>query len=246
MSFDEFSFAARALRPVTDYLYLHVMGEPLTHPELITFINYAGSLGFKCSITTNATLIKKRCDELLNSQIYKVNISVHSFEDGSDEAYYSYLEDIAEFSKKASDKGFLTVLRLWNKGFDNGRNDKTLEFFKKNIDGEWKWNERGARIKHKLHLEWGERFSWPDANADYIGDEVFCYGLSDHFGVLADGRVVPCCLDREGEITLGNIFDTPIEDILSSERAKKMVCGFSKRQATEELCRRCGYARRFK
>ena len=78
-----------------------------------------------------------------------------------------------------------------------------------------------------------------------MGQEVFCYGLRDHFGVLCDGRVVPCCLDREGAVTLGNLFEEDIQAILSGPRARAMVQGFSCRRATEELCRKCGYARRF-
>ena len=95
------------------------------------------------------------------------------------------------------------------------------------------------------HLEYGDRFEWPDRSAEDRGCSVFCYGLKDHFAILCDGRVVPCCLDREGVVTLGNVFDTPIAEILNSPRAQAMREGFQRRRATEELCRRCGYARRF-
>ena len=246
MSAEEFSSVCHSLVGVTDYLYFHVMGEPLTHPELPLFIKNASEMGFKCAITTNGTLLKKRKEELLNSPLYKINISVHSFEDGSDEEYYRYLFEIADFADAASQKGILTVLRLWNEGYDDGRNDRTLKLFEQKLSGEWKWGTRGARIRHKLHLEYGERFDWPDMNAVYNGTEVFCYGLSDHFGILCDGTVVPCCLDREGNIPLGNVFSDSIIDILKSERAESIREGFKKRCATEELCKRCGYATRFK
>ena len=245
MSFDEFSVVVNKLVGVTDYLYFHVMGEPLTHPDLPLFIDYASSLGFKCAITTNATLIDKRMDELLESKIYKVNISVHSFEEGSIEEQIKYLSKIAAFAEKSSEKGILTVLRLWNIGYDNGKNDSTLDFFKEKLEGEWKYGSRGVRIRHKLHLEFGDRFAWPDMSAENMGDSVFCYGLSDHFGILCDGSVIPCCLDREGVITLGNIFESTAEQILSSERAENMLKGFKARCVTEELCQKCGYARRF-
>ena len=85
-----------------------------------------------------------------------------------------------------------------------------------------------------------------DAATQIKGEKFFCYGLKDHFGILSDGRVVPCCLDADGEITLGNIFKDKIEDILASERARSIVEGFKTRHAPESLCQRCGYARRFK
>ncbi len=245
MTMDEFRYVADNLVDLTDYIYLHVMGEPLTHPLLADFIRYATSIGLKCAITTNGTLIKKRADEIISSGTYKVNLSVHSFEEGEDREYLSYINDLCDFADRSSNAGVLTVLRLWNRGHDEGRNDTTLDLLRERLMGEWKWGTRGARIRHKLHLEYGDRFEWPDMSAENMGSEVFCYGLGDHFGVLCDGRVIPCCLDREGEITLGNIFDTPISEILSSERAEAIRAGFAKRCASEELCQRCGYARRF-
>ena len=84
-----------------------------------------------------------------------------------------------------------------------------------------------------------------DLSAQELGENHGCYGLRDQVGVLSDGTVVPCCLDHNGDIRLGNIYEQPIEEILNSPRAKAMVEGFSCRKAAEELCRKCGYARRF-
>ena len=246
MTVDEFKIIANSLVRITDYIYFHVMGEPLTHPDLPTMIRYATSLGFKCAITTNGTLLDNKADELISSGVYKVNLSVHSFEDGDDDSHTAYIDSLCRFADRASNAGVLTVLRLWNKGHDGGMNDKTLDLVKSRLEGEWKWGSRGARIRHKLHLEYGDRFEWPDMAVDFITDEVFCYGLRDHFGILSDGRVIPCCLDREGAITLGNAFETPISDILSSDRAMAILHGFNRRCAVEELCKRCGYATRFK
>ena len=246
LSMEEFKRIVDKLKGVTKYLYLHVMGEPLTHPLLPEFIRYASQEGFKVSITTNGTLLSRRAEELLSSGVYKINISIHSFEEGSNEEYEQYIRSCAEFADKASKAGILTVFRLWNKGYDEGRNINTLrllqEFF--NHD-EWVQGGKGLRIRNKLHLEYGERFEWPDMEKEDRGTSVYCYGLKDHFAVLCDGSVVPCCLDREGEITLGNIFEENIDSILFCERAEKMKQGFRCRNATEELCRKCGYARRF-
>jgi radical SAM protein with 4Fe4S-binding SPASM domain len=245
MTRDEFSRVCHSLLGVTDYIYFHVMGEPLTHPDLPDFIRLATDMGFKCAVTTNGTLVCEVGDSLISAGVYKINLSVHSFEGGEGEKYLSYIESLSDFADRASTSGVLTVLRLWNKGYDGGLNDRTLEILKTKLQGEWKWGSRGARIRHKLHLEYGDRFDWPDMEAENMGDRLFCYGLRDHFGILSDGRVIPCCLDREGEITLGNIYETPIRQILSSERAMAILHGFDNRVAVEELCQKCGYARRF-
>ena len=245
MTTEEFSHVLSEIFPHTSYLYYHLMGEPLTHPELPLFLHMAHERGFRSVITTNGTLLKKRSDELLSVPLYKMNLSVHSFEEGTEDEFTRYLSEISDFADKASAEGTIVVFRLWNRGFDEGKNEKILSFLKRRFSGEWAENTRGLRIRDKLHIDWGERFSWPDREAPEGDDEVFCYALADHFGILSDGTVVPCCLDSDGVLSLGNIFDEPLTKILTSHRAEAIREGFARRCATEELCRRCGYARRF-
>ncbi len=245
MTAEEFEVVARKLRGTTEYLYYHLMGEPLTHPKLPELIAIAKDLGFRSCITTNGTLLPQRGQPLIDAGVYKVSISVHSFEEGSTEDYVNYINGCLDFAANASSAGVITVLRLWNRGYDAGRNISTVDLIQKRFSGPWLEQPRGIRIREKLFLEYGDRFDWPDMEAQDQGDSVFCYGLKDHFGILSDGTVVPCCLDREGAIGLGNIFEQDIQDILDNPRAKAMRAGFSCRKATEELCRKCGYARRF-
>ena len=246
MSRDEFLYVLEKIKDYTKYIYYHLMGEPLSHPELLQFIKLADENGFKSIITTNGTLLKQRGDALIEACVHKVNISVHSFENGSQEQFEGYLTNLVDFARKANDKGIIVVFRLWNNGFDNGRNNDIINFFKNSFKTEWSENSKGFKIKEKMFIEYGERFSWPDLNAQVQGSDVFCYGLRDHFGILSDGTVVPCCLDSNGVINLGNIFKEELSDILNSERAKAIKFGFDCRKAVEELCQKCGYAQRFR
>lgn len=242
---EEFSLILQKLKEQTKYIYYHLMGEPTTHPELTEFIKLATQQGYKSIITTNGTLLKKRGEQLLNTGIHKVNISLHSFENGSDVDHCNYVLSLANFAKKAADKGVIVVFRLWNNGFDGEKNEIAINLLKENIEGEWATNTRGIKIKDKIYLEWGERFDWPDLKVESNWDNVFCYGLKDQFGILVDGTVVPCCLDSDGVINLGNIFTEDIKSILSSQRAVNMVEGFKCRKPSEKLCQKCGYAQRF-
>ncbi|MBR6682479.1 MAG: SPASM domain-containing protein [Clostridia bacterium] len=217
----------------------------MTHPLLPRFINLASERGFKSIITTNGTLLKQRSEELLSVNIHKINISLHSFEKSNDEFHAQYIRDIADFAKKAANKGTIVVFRLWNKGYDDGRNNTTLSLLKENMAGEWIENSRGIKIRENIYLEFGERFEWPDKNAEIRGNKYFCYGLKDQFGILSDGTVVPCCLDSDGIINLGNIFIDDLDSVLKSERAKSIVDSFGYGKAAEDLCKRCGYAQRF-
>ena len=246
MRLDEFKIILEKIKPHTNYVYYHLMGEPLTHPELGLFLETATEMGFKSIITTNGTLLKQKGQVLIDQRVHKVSISLHSFEGDDKAAHKKYLKEVAEFAKAANCQGIIVVFRLWNNGCDGGNNTEAIEFLKSEIEGEWVENSKGLRIRDRLFLEYGDRFMWPDKDADIQGDSVFCYGLRDHFGILSDCTVVPCCLDSDGEINLGNVFENDIEDILSSDRATAIVKGFDGRKPSEELCRRCGYAQRFK
>ena len=245
MNTQEFALILDKLTEHTKYIYYHLMGEPLTHPQLPEFIKMAGERGYKSIITTNGTLFDKRGAEILAAGLHKVNISLHSFENGTEDDHARYVCKLAEFAKKAAEQGVIVVFRLWNKGLDGGKNTDAISLLKENISGDWAENTRGIRIRDKLFLEWGERFEWPDVNAEIKGNKFYCYGLKDQFGILSDGTVVPCCLDSDGVINLGNIFSDDINDVLNSKRASDMVEGFRCGKATEDLCKRCGYAQRF-
>lgn len=241
----EYARVLQQLSGKTQYIYHHLMGEPLVHPLLPRFIQMACAAGFHPMLTTNGTLLDRCGNALLIKGLHKVNISLHSFEAEQGESHENYIRKIADFAQKANQNGTIISLRLWNNSFDGGRNHTTLSLLREYLPGQWIKNSRGYRIRDKLFLEWGERFTWPDKNAPDNGDCVFCHGLGDHFGILSDGTVVPCCLDSDGVITLGNVFREELSDILSSPRAKAIAEGFRRRTAVEDLCRRCGYARRF-
>lgn len=234
------------LRPWTDYLYFHLMGEPLCHPRLGKFLSLAGEAGFKVILTTNGTLLEKQQELLLHAPgLHKVNISLHAFEANDLHIpFEDYLAQCFAFGQAAEGEK-LVVYRLWNHGGEEEKNTFILQALHAAFPGQWKEEPRGIRIGHRVYLEYGDKFDWPDLTAGDGGDRVFCYGLRDQIGVLCDGTVVPCCLDHEGDIALGNLFDQTLEEILETPRAKAIFEGFRNKKATEELCRKCGYARRF-
>ena len=245
MTEGEYAHILKQLAGKTQYIYHHLMGEPLTHPLLPRFIQMATDAGFRPMITTNGTLLDRWGDKLVTPQLHKINISLHSFEQGQQIQQEDYIRKVAIFADRANRAGTVVSLRLWNNGCDEGKNDITLQTLRECLPEQWSENTRGYRIRDKLFLEWGERFTWPDQNAPDGGPQLFCHGLRDHFGILCDGTVVPCCLDSDGMIALGNVFQEELSQILNTPRAVAMVEGFSRRCATEDLCRRCGYATRF-
>ena len=247
MEEDAFASLLPELSHWTDYVYFHLMGEPLCHPNLGRYLQLAADNGLKVIITTNGTLLKKQQDLLINSDgLHKVNISLHAFE-ANDLAvpFKEYLNDCMSFGMASAGKK-LICYRLWNQGGADSKNSEILAALEHAFPKPWKESSRGIRLTDGVYLEYGEKFDWPDMSAEEDCGQLFCYGLRDQIGILCDGTVVPCCLDHNGDIPLGNIFESTMEEILKSKPAKAIYDGFSNRIAVHPLCRRCGYARRFR
>ena len=245
MTEDEFASLLPKLQPYTEYLYFHLMGEPLCHPKLGRFLELAHAHGFKVILTTNGTLLEKMQELLESPGLHKVNISLHAFEANDlSVPFENYLAGCFRFGKAAEGK-VLVSYRLWNSGGADLRNSEIKAVMAQYFPQPWVQERRGIRIGERIYLEHGDKFDWPDLSAADGGEAVFCHGLRDQIGVLCDGTIVPCCLDHEGDIALGNLFRQELDDILASKRATSIYEGFSGRKATEDLCRRCGYARRF-
>ena len=242
----EFSALLPKIRPFSDYLYFHLMGEPLCHPLLGRFLKLAGEAGFKVILTTNGSLLPKMQEVLLSAPaLHKVNISLHAFEANDLAVPFSeYLRGCFAFGKAAEGKCIVSY-RLWNGGGADELNGQILDTMAEFFPRPWAEERRGPRLGQKIYLEYGDKFDWPDLTAADNGERVFCYGLRDQIGVLCDGTVVPCCLDHEGDLNLGNLHETTMDAILDTPRAKAIYEGFQKGKAAEELCRKCGYATRF-
>ena len=249
---EDFRTLADRLVGHVQYLYLHLMGEPLLHPHLETILSTAGELGFKVIITTNGTLLQEKDHFLCSSPaVHKISLSLHSFEaNESSTPFDTYLTDCFDFARKAAAAQKHCALRLWNldgettKGA-NHENAHILSQMETAFPKPWQPNRNGSTLTPFVYLEWGEKFDWPDVESQEQVCSGFCYGLRDQVGILCDGTVVPCCLDHDGDIPLGNLYHQTLEEILETPRAKAIYNGFSGRQAVEPLCRTCGYIRRF-
>ncbi len=250
MSTDEFAALTRRLQGHTRYLYLHVLGEPLLHPHLGEILEIAHTGGFRVCITTNGTLLPRQLSVLHSAPaLHKLSVSLHSFEGNvSAGNLEDYVRSCAHACRQLSQAGVICALRLWNEGGLAERNGEILAILGQELGLDIAAlapdNKGNLRLGDHLYLENAAKFDWPDMQAPAGGVE-FCHGLRQQIAVLCDGTVVPCCLDGEGQIPLGNLFTDTLPHIVASPRAQAILDGFSRRRPSEELCRRCGYARRF-
>jgi radical SAM protein with 4Fe4S-binding SPASM domain len=224
------------------FLYFHLMGEPFLHPLLPHFIATAREKGFVPVITTNGTLLKN-AGEILLAHPHKVQISIHSHEGNGKQDPETYMSEVMTFAKDAAQRGIIVVLRLWNEGGYDSNNERLLQLAAQHQPHPWTERYDGWKLSTNLYIEFDKMFEWPDEeHPDYEEEEVFCYALRNQIGVLVDGTVVPCCLDHDGAIPLGNLYQESFEEIINSPRATKLLDGFTHHCAAEPLCRKCGYA----
>lgn len=234
MSFEEFKTILKKIKPYTNYLYFHILGEPLLHPNINEFIDFACSNGFNVNITTNGYLIN---NIKYNKNIRQINISLHSFDIRYGISLEQYLSRIFDVISIMNNTYF--SLRLWvNNKYCSQIFNYINSKYNVNIDH---FNFDKFKICKNVFMSQSDEFLWPSLSNKYYNEKGRCYGLIHHIGILSDGTIVPCCLDSSGTVSLGNIFSDNLEDALNNDRVIKIIDGFKKNYKCEELCRHCNF-----
>ena len=243
MTLEEFECVLKKIDSYTDYIYLHVKGEPLLHSKFRAILNLCKKYNKKVNITTNGKLLYKNLDNIIDSNIRQINISLQSLADDT------YLDDILKSVEELLKTNIQIVLRFWALP-DNKLNDfqikvvaKIFKYFNlKDIDLRF----NNIKLLNNLYLNKDTLFTWPDLDNKFITDKGTCYGLRTQLAILVDGTVIPCCLDSKGVINLGNIYETDLKSILDTVLVQNIVTNFQNNKLCLELCTKCDYINRFK
>ena len=244
----EFATVLAKIKPFTNYIYLHVLGEPLLHPKLDEILVLARQAGIYVNITTNGALLLRKQELLLQYPVRQINISLHDAEENiADANLDTYLNSTLQFASKAAAETYIN-LRLWNGGvksssaFNRICMEKISTYFDLKPDLLVKdEKDSGIKLDDHVFLQTAPRFEWPDGEEQRGGNQKTCYALRDHVAILVDGTVVPCCLDADGAMALGNVFESDFGGIINAERAQKIRNGFMNNKITEEHCKSCGF-----
>lgn len=257
MDLDLFSEVVAQVAPLTELICFHLMGDPLVHPQLAEMVEICDKHQSNIFLVSNGVLLRpEKYSLFLHPRFYQINFSLHSFFDNfPDKDPSNYLERIFGFVDQALEErpDLYLNFRLWNLNDPLGSQTPNTQMLERicerygfvvptEIDVR---KRKSVNIKQRLYLHFDTEFVWPSLDLPVLGTSGTCYGLSSHFGVLVDGTVVPCCLDKEAAIDLGKVQDNTILDILSSRRAQDIIKGFKHRQLIENLCQRCQYIERF-
>ena len=244
--------------PLTDEVCLHLMGEPLGHPDFPSMIQLCSAAGTPVNLSTNGLLLRGEvADAAMNPIVRQLNISVHSYLDNFPNADPApYVSKISRFLDRVSEErpDLYVNLRLWDipDGQEAGQSGQMLrqalstQFGIDLVNVTLDLRRRKAiRLRGRISAHFDTRFEWPSLALPQRSTIGTCMGMRNHFGIHADGTVVPCCLDKEANIRLGNIRENRIEHILESDRARNIREGFERRELREELCRKCSFISRF-
>ncbi len=243
MKLDKFEYILKQINNYTDYIYLHVKGEPLLHSDFNGILKLCTKYNKKVNITTNGTLLKKRLNDIINSNVRQINISMQSLTD------LEVLNDILDSAKILLEQTNIEIVfRFWalNHNMDNFNLqiiNKIITYFDLQNIKDKIMSEKNITLSKHLYLNKDVQFEWPKIKANKTNGT--CYGLRTHLGILVDGTIIPCCLDSCGVVNLGNIFKETLDNIMKKERVRKMILGFQNRRIEEPLCLSCSYKNRF-
>jgi MoaA/NifB/PqqE/SkfB family radical SAM enzyme len=246
MTIDEFRTVIGKIKPYTDYVYLHVQGEPLLHPNLKEILSICEENNIKVNITTNGTLINRFVDIFNNSKaLRQINISLHS--ENGDKNYY---DEVFRTSIKITSSIYISY-RIWNLNSLKPTNDtltiidKLKQYYDIDESLEKKLlTDKSIKIDINTFVDKDNLFTWPDLG-NSVNCDGTCYGLRTHIGILSDGTVVPRCLDSDGIINLGNIFEESLDNILNKKISTEIVENFKNGKAIHPLCKKCNFRERF-
>lgn len=259
MSPAEFARIAEEIAPLTEEVVLHLLGEPLNHPQLDLILDACAAHMLPVNIVTNGILLTgPRLELLLRPIVRQVSFSLQSFEDNFHaQDPTSYLRRIRTFVERAlTERPDLYVnFRFWDLA-GTGATDTTLNSTMRQALADafdFTWDSvqvdlrrrKSRRLRGRLYLHFDSRFEWPHLSHPVRATRGYCHGLTGHIGVHADGTVVPCCLDQAGAMPLGNVLTTPLREILNGPRARSIREGFAAGELREPLCQRCSFITRF-
>lgn len=113
-------------------------------------------------------------------------------------------------------------------------------FRKINKLASYKWNvvEIYPHVFFETYVlnDWGNAFEPAEIRDAWGG---YCFGMRDHFSVLHNGDVILCCIDYDGRTVIGNLNDSSLEEILSSDELGRIMNGFKRFQLVHPHCKQC-------
>lgn len=242
MSIDEFEHIIKQIKDISSYIYLHVQGEPLLHPYFDQILTICDNYDMHVQLVTNGTFIDKYMNIYQHPSLRKISFSLHSIDYQLIDPDI-YINNILSFVKSASKNCFIE-LRFWTIDNISYKMQKIIDLLKRDHHFELTSKKLSYKLSDNLYIYFQNSFTWP-INAHNHHINGFCYAANNMLAILVNGDVSICCLDSDGKINIGNIFETDIKKILASQHYKDIISAFNQNKCIESLCQQCTYRDRF-
>jgi radical SAM protein with 4Fe4S-binding SPASM domain len=257
MNLDFFENTISQISAYTKEVACHVVGDPLTQSNLSEYLDIIHKHGLKAILTTSGYFLKKHSyDTLFHPCVKQINVSLNSFnKNDTSLTFTKYISPILSLCKEKllREENLFINLRIWNLDEDMSEREFNQTLFLRlskafdvslNLNEVYSKKPKSIRLANKILVHFDNYFEWPSLSNENYGNGT-CQGLQSHIAILASGKVVPCCLDCDGIIELGDLHEESLKNILSNRRTKNMLNGFKEGKAIEELCQKCSYKDRF-
>ena len=258
MSLEFFEHVLDELTPYTKEIAYHMGGDSLALSNLSAYLDLTCKKHLRGMITTSGYFLRKHdLHTLMHPALKQINISINSYNKNTMSlSFEEYMEPIIKLCayKREHNPDLFINLRLWNMDdaqSERAFNEKLFVYLEKafgvplHVNTLYDEKPRSIRLAEKVLLHFDTYFEWPTLCSSE-SSEGTCLGLSSHFGILSNGVVVPCCLDKDGVMALGDLHVNTLKQILKTPKTHAIIEGFKHHKAVEALCQKCTYKHRFK
>ncbi|WP_187106401.1 radical SAM/SPASM domain-containing protein [Campylobacter lanienae] len=228
------------IRGKTRAICLHLLGDPLANLNLNQYLSLAYDKGFKIDLVTTGKYLRKHDFSTL-SKAHQISFSLSAFVDKNAKFSENYIDDLlafCQFTQEIKSEIFINF-RIQKHMINEPKFEMIKAKFEQFFGVKIGCNESRVRLAYKIFLVFKEYFEWREPNSQ--NPSKYCHGLISQIGIKSSGIVVPCCVDANARINLGNIGQNSLNEIVNSPKAKAIIDGFKQGKAIENLCQKCEY-----
>lgn len=241
LSFQEIERYVKEIKEITPYIYLHVLGEPLLHPDFSKILDLLDKEEMQLQLVTNGTLLSNYPDLLTHSCLRKLSISLHSVNDLKiDDSYFTNINRLIDAKRNCT-----LELRFYNPSELKPHLLAYLHELKEIFNPKETTKSGSLFLKEKTYIYFEDFFHWPMINDPFISDYGQCLGGKSMLAILHNGDVTLCCLDPKGHNTIGNLNEKSLKQILASDLYRNYLKELQDNHLIFKLCKNCSYRKRF-
>lgn len=237
------------------YLTFYFQGEPFLNPKFLKMVQYASLKNIYIATSTNAHYLNdENARATVESGLDRLIISIDGI---TQESYESYriggdLQKVIEGTKN--------ILK-WKKILKSKKPYVILQFivFRQNEHEIEKVKKLGSRLGvDKVKIKTAQIYNYENGNEKIPMNEKYsrykkkdssfiihhsslknCWRMWHSCVITWDGKIVPCCFDKDAKHLLGNLKERSLKEIWLNGSYSKFRTSLLKSRKEFDICRNC-------